>query len=250
MAELSLYLANLTGIFSIITAILGIRLILAILSKKKSPIQRTIHIIFGLLVISFISWASAETIWAILSIMGIDPAFGIAEYFYLFGYLCSAIALIYFAKINLSHSAFEEIFSVSVIGGLFILFALFSVNFVVSGYVEKLPALEMFLSYFYPIGSAILFALSSTVYIFFRKIKIIEIPLILIAAGYIFNFVGDLGYTYYSLREIYGTIGIISDICFMIQYLLVAKAFCLLISSLSNGNCGFNIKSKTKNETE
>ncbi|MBI2666482.1 hypothetical protein HYX13_02625, partial [Candidatus Woesearchaeota archaeon] len=83
-----------------------------------------------------------------------------------------------------------------------------------------------FLNFYYPIISALIVLASLNVYLFFEKVHnsmASSLLLFMIANGAIF--VGDLLFAYYTSQEIYGLIGVASDIFYISAYAFLAVAF-------------------------
>ncbi|MDD5496801.1 MAG: hypothetical protein PHP46_06890, partial [Candidatus Omnitrophica bacterium] len=226
--DISSYFALMVSIFSVITAMFGVIFFVRIKSRQTKEIKNKLLVVFGLLAASYLVWSIAEVIWSVLSLLGKDPAFGIAEYFYIAGYVGSIIALVYFSKMSLKDAGRKEVISLAAFGTIFALFAAASIVYIMMAYGKEVPLYEMFIYYFYPVGSAVLFILSSSIYVFFRKTENVQKPLLLISVSFLFAFFGDVLYTYYSLNEVYGAAGVTSDIFYLVDYSLVAIAFYLL----------------------
>lgn len=222
---------SLVALLSVIISIIALFKILA--KKAEKSIKETLFKLFLSLSIGFVLFALAELVWAVYDSIGLDPMFGWVEYVYILGYLVLFIGLngflIYLYKNK--GSLFKRL---CMLTGLQIAIV------IVSYYLAKLwlipPALEidsfsLFTLYFYPIGSLEIVALIFLVWTSLKEGKIGNFFLLLLTSQ-MFTLIGDIAYTYYAAREIYGIPGIVSDCSYIVYYLFVALAFLYLFRML------------------
>lgn len=100
-------------------------------------------------------------------------------------------------------------------------------NFIL-GFQGGESVFEIFLDYFYPIGSALILISTIFIYTSFRELDALGTPLLLLTLSAFSTFVADMLYTYYSWNDIYGIAGVLSDSIYAIDYLLSFAAFFML----------------------
>jgi hypothetical protein len=222
--EIELIFALIVSGFSAMTAIFGITLLYQIFSNKKKYSQNKITSVFGLLALSFILWAIADLLWSILPFLGIEPAWGVPEYFYIAGYILGIISFLSFIKLSIKDSTFGELVPFLLLSIPFTGLTILSLKYFIIPF-ENFSLFEFITAYLYPFCSGLILVLSSSIYSFMKKAGNFGRPLFLIAIGFLFCYLGDLAYTYYSLRETYGFQGIFSDSVYIVQYILTSIAF-------------------------
>lgn len=224
----------------------AVGVVLQIYKKKDfKGIKRTFVISFGLLAAGYILYAIAELVWDVLTLMGKEPELGVPDYLWVAGMIFVFAGLFYLALYMLKQHK-ERIWERSVIvlsvavisaGILYYLIG----NFIL-GFQEGESAFEIFLDYFYPIGSAMIFIVSVATYTFYKELKALGKPLLMIALSVLFTFIADMFYTYYSWNEVYGITGLLSELFYVGEYVFAAVGFYLLYKVFQNPHNARRIK--------
>lgn len=225
-------LYSLIDIFAVLTVIFAFLLLYEIIKYKEKRYRKALVIVFLLVSIGFLFNGAAELAWSFISsILKMSPELGIPDILWIIGELLVLSGFAYFAvfmykeygklKKGLTIIAIASIASASII------YYLIS-NFMTGQQAGK-SAFEIFIGYFYPIASTLILISTLSVYLFFRELKEIGRPLILFALSRAFTFGGDTLYTYYIWNGTYGVPGVLSDGFYIIEYMLSALAFYLLL---------------------
>jgi hypothetical protein len=229
--ELQTPLYIITLIFSGITAVLGIYFIHLLFEKKyRSLFSGTVRFIFTALTIGYVFFALAELSWyLIFNVFNQLPSVSMPDFYWVVGDVFLLLGFITFSFYmhrehgNWSKSSFLIIFSLVVIFGV-----IFYLSMVDLTSVEKNSGV-VFLSYYYPLVSSLILISSTNVYLFFDKIDKFKTSLLFFMIANIGFLIADLLYIYYSANNIYGLPGILSDVLYIITYLLCSGSFLFLI---------------------
>lgn len=196
-------------------------------NKKRKVIEN----VFLWMAIGIMAWVLGEFIWDVqFLISGYYKYPSIADAFYVFGYTIMLPAMVFFWLHNAGKLTFRE--------HMLFLFAAFAVMaltvgilfFIVAPAESPKSLIEIFLDFFYPIGSALLFlstfsitAVADSNLRHERKNR----PLLYLAQGIFFSFIGDVFYSISTWRGAYGVLGALSDLSFLLSYVLFAFGFYL-----------------------
>ncbi len=239
--------------FSLLAVILSIVLLFKIFKDKKvSPIKKVLKVFFSFLSIGLLFSLIAEISWDILSSQGFSPELGFPDIMWVLSYLLLFFAFTYFSVYLYKKN--RRIVTGLAITSILAIFSGFIVFFITYNYITGFEIgnsyLELFLNYFYPIVSLLIFISTISIYLFFNKLKNFGLPFLHLAVAYFFNFWGDILYSYYSWNDIYGWYGVISDSCFAISYLLIAIAFILFLKNWVSKKENKKIKRKLERKKQ
>ncbi|MBU0461977.1 MAG: hypothetical protein KJ574_05305 [Nanoarchaeota archaeon] len=234
------FLYPLIDIAAILSLVFAVKTLFHIRRQDKHPEFKTfLSKVFLLFSIGLILWVIAELGWDVWTlIVGQNPPdVSGFDIFWVAGYLVSIAAIAYFNIFMLKqHGNLKKGLLTLIIAALLTSVAVyFLITYVVvPGVEEGTSFVELFIYYFYPIAAATFFVLSVSIYFFFNQIKAIKIPLLMIAIAIAIGFVGEVLFTYYAWNDIYGWPGVLSDICYALDYILWAVALYLFSSSSSS----------------
>lgn len=235
-------------LFAVITAILAIIFVAQLRKKEaRTEIKAALTKVFTFLAFGFILYATAEVLWSILSWTGRSPEEGIPDLLWVIGYIVMFIGFAYFAvyMYRKKGKLLQGIGTMSLAGiilGIAVYYMIKSYLYV-SGTVSPL---ETSLNYFYPIAGSAVVVASIAVYLFFGDFEQIGTPLLCLALANFLGFAGDVMYSYYTWRNIYGIPGITSDVLYILEYFVSAIAMYLLLKP-SNGNSNHNNHNNKRN---
>jgi len=234
-------------LFAVITAILAIIFVVQLRKKEaRTEIKAALTKVFTLLAFGFILYASAEVLWSILTWIGRQPEGGIPDLLWVIGYIAMFLGFACFA-VYMYQKKGKLLQGIGTMGIAGIILGI-AVYYMIKSYLYvsgTVSPLETSLNYFYPIaGSAVIIA-SIAVYLFFSDFEQIGTPLLCLALSNLLGFAGDVMYSYYTWRNIYGLPGITSDILFILEYFVSAIAIYLLIKP-SNGTSNHNNHNKKR----
>ena len=194
-------------------------------NKKDTVLKK----VFFWAAIGIIAWVAGDFIDFIL---GKYPS--IADAFFIVGYAVMLPAMIFFWIYNSNKLTSREymlfLFAIFVVMALTVIM-LFLV--VMPNKNEK-ELIEIALDFFYPVGSAILFLSTfSITAVVDRKVKQERknLPLLYLAQGIFFSFLGDVFFSFSTWKGVYGVLGGISDISYILSYALFAFSFYLFRKS-------------------
>lgn len=242
----------LISMLAAITAILSIKFVIKLRQKEsRTEIKKTMTLVFTFLSTGFILYAAAEILWSVLSWMGKSPEQGIPDLLWTIGYILMFIGFAYFAVYMYTKKG-KLLSGLGTMGLTGIILGI-TVYYMITSYLYVSGAgtfTETALNYFYPIaGSAVVIA-SIAVYLFFRDFEQIGTALLGLALANFLGFAGDVLYAYYSWRNIYGLPGITSDILYVLEYLVSATAFYILLKSSNGNNSNHNNHNNKRNHND
>jgi len=93
---------------------------------------------------------------------------------------------------------------------------------------------HIFLGYFYPIVSSLILIFSSSILFFNEKIEMFNSTLSYLFLANIGFLVADLLYTFTTVKDVYGTAGVLSDAFYILAYLLCSISFLALLIKSKN----------------
>jgi len=219
-------------VLSFISAFYAYKLIKVInKQKKQDELNIMLSRVFKAIAYGFFVWVVAEIVYEILTLMNFSVTPGISDIFYVAGYLFMLWGFAYFAtymyrKSNQKGKEVMTMVIVAIISGTILSRVMNDYTF---GFYTGASALQVFLDYFYSIVGAALIVFSSSVFCFFRKLKELGTPLLLLAIATVFDFVGNMLWDYYTWNNTYGIPGIISDLSFATCYALVIATFVIVL---------------------
>ena len=226
-----------TSFSAMMAVFFAFKVLISLFKKKsKNPGKKAITLIFSLFAIGVFFIASAEIIWSILFIStGITPAVGLTDILWVIGYIFLIAGFFYFMVYIclLNKQCFGDLLFTLIVTAIVTYFISFLLQQYVISFQNGESIFEIFLAYFYPLSSVIMLIFSFSVYNQFKRIDELGIPLIYLAFAILVQFVADLIFVYSSLNGIYGALGILSDILYIMEYLIIAFAFYLLYAQLN-----------------
>lgn len=217
---------------SLLAGIQSFQALLLISRNKKDTILKKV---FFWAAIGIIAWVAGELIDFIL---GRYPS--IADAFFIAGYIVMLPAMIFFWAYNSNKLTPKEyrLFLFAAFAAIALTIAILLL--VVAPNKGEKGMIEIALDFFYPVGSAILFLSTfSITAVVDRELKQERKnrPLLYLAQGIFFSFVGDVFFSFSTWKGVYGALGSISDVSYMMSYALFALSFYLFMKSQ-------NLKSK------
>ena len=229
---ITLILAALTGVFSY--------LLISKLWRNRSKIDTPVLIVFILLSFGYACFALAELSWYMLyGFIERLPSASMPDLYWFVGSLALVLGYGYFSiAMYKEHGHLDRglilLFSFGLVGGI-ILYYILSQGIVDSGSNQ----LAIFFGYYYPISSLLILIASVSVYLFFDKLNTLGTPLLMLAMANLATFIADSIYSYYSFKNIYGLLGVTSDLLYIISYLIYVISFYLLWKNVQ-GEFGIN----------
>ena len=214
--------------FAILASFFAAKLLIRIRNKEYTgELKGKLLTIFTLLAAGYFLWAAAEVLYEVLFAIGAYTYPSFVDWLWLGGYLFVFSGFSYFSYYMYS-SRGELAKGISITAAV----AIFSgavVYYIISTYILGAQGgesqLEIFFDYFYPIASMAVFISGISVYLFFRKLKEIGVPIFLLAFSSVFDFTANMLYTYYTWNGVYGVAGVISDSLYIVYYVLAVLAF-------------------------
>lgn len=223
-------LQPLIAILAIITVFYAYKVLSKVDYKSLNVLKQIAHRVFFLLAVGIFLFALAEVLFEVLSLLGYPTDVSIADIFWTIGYLFMAASYGMFAYYMHKLHGYKTTSKVSLIVIALVSGAI--VYYLMSNYVAATASFaETFISYFYPIASTIVFILAMTVFFFFKKLHSMGNALFYLAFANLFDFVGNVLYTYYIGQNIYGLTGILSDSSFALYYVFAIIGLRLLSKS-------------------
>jgi len=221
----------LMDLLAVIAAVFSTLIFYEILKKKKK--RDFLTTVFGLISITFITFAIAEVSWDIIELMGGVAALGIPEFFYIIGSLTAIGGFGYLSYYLYKAHGLGKKFTYTILfAALISLIIFYMTYFFILGNQEGESSFEIFLDYFYPISSALIVIFSFSAYFFFEKFKKFGNQILLLAVAFFAMFLADMLYTYYTWNEITGITAIMSDSLFILFYLIGALVMFKLYNNI------------------
>lgn len=212
------------NIFALIAAVFGIMSLSRIAHVIKLDYKKPF---FRLLVTGVILYVIAETIKNVFEFALNIRAFpSIADIFHIGGALALVSGFIYFWIVTKAWSHFNTKDWALFIAGMglstgYMIYLFFGI-IIPEGMYHY--ALLNFLNFFYPIATTLTFILSYVLHTHYRKGLIRKMYLYL-ADGVFFIFMGDMFFSYVSWTGTYGISGSLSDLFYLLGYMLFAVSF-------------------------
>lgn len=209
------------------TAILGYRAVHHLWKQKeKLQLTKTALVAFTLITAGYILFALGELSWYLIyGFIQRLPLASVPDMYWFLGGLSLLIGFILFSSHfyknhgQLGQGVALKFFVAAIAAG--VLYYVLSL-----GVVKEGTAFAVFLGYYYPIVSALVLIASTSIYLFYEKIGSgLGSSLLLLAVANLGFFLADILFTYYSFRNIYGMIGVISDLLYALAYVLLIVAF-------------------------
>src|SRR3989338_7218304 len=196
------------------TALAGLSVVHRFTLKKTALSYSNVFVfIFALLAFGYSCFALAELTWyLIFEVFDQFPSVSMPDFYWVIGSVSLLIAFTTFSLYMFKqHKSLGK-------GSLFLFLggAVFAgiLYFALSGTVVDLSKGKghLFLGYFYPIASALILVASASVYLFFEKVEHFGKFLMYLLFANLAFFIGDVLYTYYSFKSVYGITGVLSDV--------------------------------------
>jgi len=153
------------------------------------------------LVIGFLLWFLAETVWLVYMLMSIEPSPpSIADIFWIAGYVPQAIALLMNARaIRAKFSPTMMVIWVSISLTMAMVLLLEVIPFLVAS-----PGIDTIITVVYPICDAIIIILALATALKFKAGEVAK-PWAALIAGFVLTSVGDIWYTFAIWTGVYAT---------------------------------------------
>jgi hypothetical protein len=223
--NLTIYLNFAIILASIGVILLSIITLKKITSKKESYLKSIFKSSFIGIILGYCFWTIAEVIWGIQEYLGKNPEYGIAEYFYTLGYFSVFFGLgKMFVFMSKNKDKFSKYFLTNLILLALISFLSTYLNICLN---QNLPLRwdNLTIYDFYPILSSFMAIISGSLYLLFKKEKIMKTFFGLIFLSSTSMYLGDMLYNYYILGRELENIKLISNVFFLIEYLIATYSF-------------------------
>lgn len=209
------------SILATITFILSLRTILKL--TKTSKLARSVRLNFQFIAAGFLLFVAGEFSRQIISAIDTFPDIGVVDIFWMGGYVLQLAGfgrlLRDIHKEHPAHTGRGLAILIS-IGALIII-----ANIVTSFTPPATPFSITALNLAYPLVCYALIVVTLACYRHFTTIPIISSALALFSLSYFADLIGNILYAYYFIRDIYGPLGIASDLLFLSSYALASMAF-------------------------
>ncbi|MFQ5474337.1 MAG: hypothetical protein ACE5DM_00740 [Candidatus Nanoarchaeia archaeon] len=216
-------------VLAILAVVFAVKSLIKIKRQHKMPeAKKMLSRVFLLFSIGLILWVVAELGWDIWAFTaGETPGISFLDILWAAGYFFTIPAFLIFTTFILKkHKNLKKgLLGVGAAALVTAVMTFVLVAFIIAQGIEDASGLELFIYFFYPIASVLMVVSASSVYLFFRQIKPLSLPLLLLALGTLASFFGDTLFTYYDWNGIYGWAGALSDIFYAMDYGLWAVAF-------------------------
>ena len=225
--------------------VLALGLFIKLLKKgSRGELKKVFLVTFLLLCISYALFSSAEILWSIIELVLLEsPELGLPDVLWVIGYFIELVAFVYLSAHFYQHYGKRKqgILLMGLISIAVAALVGFWINTTIIGFQEGESTFEIFLDYYYPIISALVFIFAANTYLFFKELKAFGFPMLLLALAAGSDFVAENIYAYCSWNNIYGFLGVISDSFYIIAYLLVSAGFYFMIKLISKNaqNSGY-----------
>jgi len=232
---------------AMIAAIIALFVLNAI--SRKDEKNKSIKILmnfFIIIALAYLIWALAEGMYAYITyIYGHEVYPSLADPVYVLGYLLESGAFVYLLLKVKNKDWKRTALWLAMLVLILIPFQLWFITSFIFPYSEG-SAYAKFFDLFYPIASSVFLLLAATLFLQFRQYKI-KLPMLLLAVGAVFAFVGDMIFSYYSWLDIHTVYPIVSEIMYITDYSLGAAAMILFYLWLKRDNKTEKQKERGKN---
>ena len=223
-------LQPLIAILAVITVFYTYKVLSKIDYNTLNVLKKAAHRVFFFLAIGMLLFASAEIIFGMLSLLGYMTDVSIADIFWTVGYFFLVAGYGLFAYTMHKLHGYKT--KSKVVLGLVTVVSAAVVYYLILNYIVPAESFaETFISYFYPIASTVVFILAITVFFFLKHLDKMGKALFYLASFSVFDFIGNVLYTYVIGQNIYGLIGILSDSSFVLSYVAMIMGLSLLLKS-------------------
>lgn len=220
-----------TLIFALFTAVLGIISVNVLFRDKlKELFSNTFFFIFFFLIFGYVCFALAELSWyLIFDVFEQDPSVSIPDLYWIVGSFFLLIAFFTLTiHLHRNHGDSGKIISLLILAAVVLGGVVFFVNVIGLTETGKSSG-HIFLGYFYPIISSLILVFSSSILFFNEKIELFNSTLSFLFLANVAFLAADLLYTLITVKETYGTAGVLSDLGYILAYLLCGLAFLALL---------------------
>ena len=217
-----------TVIVAALTALLGIIVVNHLLrAKSKKIFDDKVVFVFSLLSFGYICFALAELTWYLLfRVFEQIPAVSMPDFYWVAGSVALFVAFSTFSiHIHRNHGNAKTSLLLLAVGVLILGAVLYYVTGIDVGNTEG----SIFLSYYYPLASALILIASASVYLFEDKIDAFRGDLLLFLVANIGFLLGDLMYINYSVSGVFGAMGVASELLYIVAYFLCGYSFLWLL---------------------
>ncbi|MBS3148919.1 hypothetical protein J4219_08635 [Candidatus Woesearchaeota archaeon] len=225
MADIETIITVLTLIFAALTFVFCLRTFFNLKKKKTTDVTERIRALIFIITTGFLIWTAAEFTYTYIQYFEESEPGSLSDLFWIIGYLFTipgftGICIYAFTK---TKELFEETLKLAAT----ITAALFVLIFILTNLVGTIPEeTNPFFIYVYPIASLILMIVSGTAAKWFQKTNI-STPFLILAAGFVFDFLGDLLYFSAEAQPAEWLVPY-SDTGYLIGYACSATAFYML----------------------
>lgn len=219
-----------TFILALLTAVLGIIVVSTLFKDKLKELFSDIHFfIFFFLAFGYVCFALAELYWYLaFKMSGEMPMTDMSDLYWAAGSIFLLIAFVALA-VNMFKQQGESSKGMFLgVLGIVIVAAVIGYTYSINLAAGE-PGENVFFSYFYPVVSSLILVFSMSVLLFWEKAGRFRNSLQLLFFANIAFLLGDLLYTYLTLKGGYGLVGGASDILYILAYLFCSVSFFTLV---------------------
>ena len=217
----------LISVLAIIAAFFALKTLAKIRKQKKEKgLRKALLIVFSLLAIGAVFWAIGECTYSALAFVnGERPTVGIADIFWIAGYLFIIPTFAFFSFFMWKQHKGER--NHLIISAPPVILSIVSYILITRliGPSEAPNSLIAIVSLSYPVLDMIAAVLALSCCVFFKGVKKVQVPLSLLAASILVVFIADTMYIPIMFFNVYGVWGMIADFLYVPQYLLMIIAF-------------------------
>ncbi len=213
-----------------ITVILGGRLVQALsLRKVSGNLSNRWLIIFYSMSIGYSLFALGDLAWyLIFKLLKQAPGVSMPDFYWVLG---SLLMLTAFVLLSFSFPGRHGNSWIAVLigGGIVFIGTWLLLQTVISA--QGMSSGTLFLSYYYPLVSVAITALSVGVYFSSLETRLSS-PLAMFVAANVSVTVADILFTYTSFQQVYGLLGGLADVLYLVGYALIGTAFYQLTKNI------------------
>lgn len=221
-ADPSTLFALTTAVFAAATALTGIIMLNSLFKEKlKALFDDAQYFIFFFLISGYTFYAMGEVLWYLITIVFKSASIvGMPDFYWVLGSLFEVIA---FFGLAYSLHSFHRDRSKAVLMMIIGIALLVVVLFFVAGLGRTSAGVEQFLTFYYPLSTALIVALSLAVPFFYHSLELVGLPLVLLFVANVVFLAADLSYS------VAGT-GAFSEMLYTVAYALGAFSFLALLA--------------------
>lgn len=223
--DLQVTLNFITVIFAFLSAVFGIAVVNALFKNKlKMLFSDEKFFVFFFLIAGYAVFALGELTWYLIyMVFEVNPSVGMPDFYWVTGAFFMLISFIVLSSmLYRSYGQKQKLLPLAASGALLLILVSLYVYAAGSGGPED----GSFLSYFYPLSTALILISSANLLLFYRYLGSVEINLLPLFFANIGFLGGDLLYAYWGVS---GFLGVLAQVFYVLAYGLSAFAFFTLL---------------------